>query len=103
MYEGLSLPVLASASMILAATFIRWRLIPRVEAPTKILVLIIIGLALSEAEEFLGLFLVPPTQPETKLTLWILSGLSIAQFAPVYTLRFRKKNPFREGEAGFIR
>jgi len=79
--------VYLAIAQVAVASLIRWLVIPRAKEIPKILVLMIIGLALSEAVEFFGLFLVPRDQPETKLSLWILSILSIAQFAPVYANR----------------
>ena len=95
--QKLDVAVIISAAMLLAALPIRWLLIPRANAAGKILVLMIIGLALSEAVEFQGLFLVSADQPGTKRMLWILSLASIVQFAPIYALSSRQKNPFHEG------
>jgi hypothetical protein len=72
---------------IVIASVIRWLLIPKAQGAGKLLVLMIIGLALSEGAEFFGLFLVPGNQPETKLAIWILSLLSALQFMPVYASR----------------
>jgi len=80
---------------VLIASAIRWLLLPRADAPGKILVLMIIGLALSEAAEILGLFLVSPDQPGTKLALWILSLLSVIQFIPLYARSTPQSDPFR--------
>ena len=46
--------------------------------------MMIIGLALSEAVEFYGIFLIPRDQPDTKLALFMLPLLSMAQFVPTY-------------------
>ena len=94
--QKMDVPVIISAAMLLAALPIRWLLIPRANASGKLLVLMIIGLALSEAVEFQGLFLVSAEQPGTKRMLWMLSLASIVQFAPLYALSSRHKNPFRE-------
>lgn len=69
---------------ILAASAIRWILVPRADALPKQLVLMVLGLALSEGVQFYGLFLVPANQPSTKLALWILSLASCVQFIPLY-------------------
>ena len=74
---------------IIAASVIRWLLIPKTRGAGKLLVLMIIGLALSEGAEVIGLFLVANDQPETKLAIWILSLLSALQFMPVYANRDR--------------
>jgi len=80
---------------IAAACVIRWLLIPKTHGAGKLLVLMIIGLALSESAEFFGLFLVPDNQPETKLAIWILSLLSALQFMPVYAANHQdKENAF---------
>lgn len=79
--------VYVALAQVAAASLIRWLLMPRTKEIQRMLVLMIIGLALSEAAEFYGLFLVPRDQPETKLSLWILSILGVAQFAPVYANR----------------
>ena len=93
--EGLNVFVVMSCTQVLIASLIRWILIPRAGAPGKLLVLMIIGLALSESVEFFGLFLISSDQPSTKLALWILSLVSIAQFAPIYAMSPRQTDPFR--------
>jgi len=78
-------PIVAVASVeFIAAAAIRWLLVPKTRVAGRLLVLMIIGLSLSESAEFFGLFLVPNDQPETKLALWILSLLSAIQFIPIY-------------------
>lgn len=81
---GFSLPVVLAVVQVAFAAVIRWFLIPKKKTPGQLLVLMIFGLALSEAVEFYGLFLVPSDQPGTKLTLWILALVSEFQFMPVY-------------------
>lgn len=81
---GFSLPVALAVVQVAAASFIRWLLIPKKTAAGQLLVLMIFGLALSEAVEFYGLFLVPADQPTTKLALWVLALVSEFQFMPVY-------------------
>jgi hypothetical protein len=80
-----TLPPIFWAAMVqlAAAAFIRWLLLPGASTYQKILVLMIVGLAWSEAVEFYGLFLIPTDQPQTKLGLWILSLLGVVQFAPI--------------------
>ena len=78
-------PIVAVASVeFIAAAAIRWLLVPKTRVAGRLLVLMIIGLSLSESAEFFGLFLVPNDQPETKLALWMLSLLSAFQFIPTY-------------------
>lgn len=86
---GAALPpiVWVAVAEIVVATWIRWVLLPRARLLPPMLMLMIIGLALSEAVEFYSLFLVPATQPETKLALWLASLLSLLQFAPIYANR----------------
>lgn len=81
---SLGMPESISIANLSVAFFIRWVLIPRARERKQLLVLMILGLALSEAVEFYGLFLVPASQPETKLLFWILALLSCLQFAPLY-------------------
>jgi hypothetical protein len=75
---------IVAVAAILIASGMRWLLLPRANTPGKVLVLVIIGLALSESTEVFGLFLIPADQPSLKLTLWILSLASIVQFIPIY-------------------
>ena len=81
---GLSPVVVLAIMEILIATAVRWFVLPRAKHSRQMLVAMIIGLALSEAVEFYGIFLIPAGQPQTKLSLFILSLLSCAQFAPIY-------------------
>jgi NADH:ubiquinone oxidoreductase subunit K len=92
--ENQSLFVFVSAGLLLAASAIRWLLIPRADAPGKILVLMIMGLSFSEAVGLFGLLLIPMDQPGTKLALWVLSLASALQFMPVYARRDSQQNPF---------
>jgi F0F1-type ATP synthase membrane subunit c/vacuolar-type H+-ATPase subunit K len=81
---SLGIPEIIAIANLSVALFIRWILIPRTRQRKQLLVLMIVGLALSEAVEFFGLFLIPAGQPETKLLFWMLSLLSCLQFAPLY-------------------
>ncbi len=96
--EGANPILFLAGGQLVVAAVLRWILIPRADAAGKVLVLLVLGLSLSEAVEFFGLFLVPADQPGTKLTLWILSIVSILQFAPVYALP-KAKNPFHEANS----
>lgn len=69
---------------VIAATAIRWLWIPRLTEQRQQLVAMIIGLALAEGSNFLGLFLVASDQPETKLLIFVLAVVGTAQFAPTY-------------------
>ncbi len=75
----------AIVSMLLfaAASFIRWRILSRPLGPSKQLVLLIVGLALSETPVFLSIFMLGG-EPSAQFALLILAVLSIIQFAPTY-------------------
>lgn len=70
--------------MLLSAAAVRWLLIPQVRRFRPLLVLLLIGLTLSETVEFFGLFLLPGDMPATKMALFVLSLASTLQFAPFY-------------------
>lgn len=72
---------------IILATVVRWFLIPRTDESPKLIVLMVVGLALSEAPAILGMLLIPQSQPETRLALFTASLLSILQFAPFFANR----------------
>ncbi len=86
--------VVMAVGQILVAAVLRWLVLPRVGRAPQMLVVMIVGLVLSEAVEFYGLFLISPDQPETKLSLFLLSLLSCVQFAPIYA---------RSGPASLLR
>ena len=81
---GLNPIVVTVLVELILATGIRWFFIPRLAARRKILVLMIIGIALSESAEFLGIFLILPDMPQTKLIIFVASFLSVFQFIPVF-------------------
>jgi hypothetical protein len=68
----------------LAATALRWLVLPRVRMILQVLIVMIIGVTLCEAVELYGIFLIPASEPETKLWLLILSLIGAAQFVPFY-------------------
>ena len=76
-------------ALIVLASIVRWILIPREGRWAQVLVLLVIGLALSEAVTFFEIFLIPADYPSTKLTLWVLSIVSCLQFIPLYALRLK--------------
>jgi hypothetical protein len=80
----MSFPLLLAIGQVLLASAIRWLVVPRAQSAGQLLAVVIVGLALSEAVAFYGLFLVPADQPNVKLTLWMLSLLSALQFIPLY-------------------
>jgi hypothetical protein len=81
---GVNFAVMLGVGQIVAASVVRWLLLPRAKHPGQVLVFMVIGLALSEGAEFYGLFLVPKNQPSTQLAMWLLSLLSALQFIPIY-------------------
>jgi hypothetical protein len=88
---------LVAVATIAMASLVRWLLIPRNREAGKLLVLMIVGLALSESAQLFGLFLIPSGQPETKLAIWILALLSALQFMPVYANERPPSDAFRQG------
>jgi len=96
--SGVNPMVWVALGQLIAASAVRWLLLPKAEAAGKKLILMIIGLSLSEGVEFYGLFLIHPDQPSTKLALWVLSLLSVFQFIPVYAKpRQPPADQFRSG------
>ena len=69
---------------IFVATAIRWFLIPKTKSVDKLFVLLVIGLALSQAVEYYGLFLIGPNYPETQMVFFVLSLVCTLQFIPTY-------------------
>ncbi|MGL4399632.1 MAG: hypothetical protein ACRCXD_07165 [Luteolibacter sp.] len=70
--------------LALAALTIRFTVIPKIKTAPKLLPAMIIGLALSEAVGFVGIFLVGKEFPTTRLGLFVLALCCIASLAPVY-------------------
>lgn len=73
-----------SAGSLLGAAIVRWLFVPKARDIQRLLVLMIIGVALSESVVFYSIFLFPADMPATKMGLFVLSFLSALQFAPVY-------------------
>ena len=73
-----------SAGVLAVSAVVRWAFIPRTMNGRSLLILLIIGMALSESVEFYSIFLFPPDMPQTKMGLFMLSLLSALQFAPFY-------------------
>src|SRR5262245_32171921 len=65
--SGLDIAVMLAIGQIGVASVIRWVFIPRAKNPVQVLVLMVLGLALSEAVGYYSLFIEPPDQPRTKL------------------------------------
>jgi drug/metabolite transporter (DMT)-like permease len=74
----------AAGGLALAALAIRFTVIPKIQPVPRKLPLMIIGLALSEAIGFLGMFLVGKEFPTTRLSLLVLAIACIVSLAPVY-------------------
>ena len=72
---------------LFGAAFIRWWVIPKTTRMQRLLVLAVVGLALSEAVTFHEIFLFPRDMPGTKMALFVASLLSAVQFMPVYAKR----------------
>lgn len=72
-----------AVGQVAAAAVIRWLVIPRFLKFQQILTWAILGLALSEAVEFYGIFLIDHDNA-TKMTFFGMSLLSALQFIPVY-------------------
>lgn len=94
--QGVRFPIPMVLIQIAVASLIRWVIIPRTSEPRRLLVLLIVGLALSEAVGFYGIFLVSTDMPETKMAIFYLSLISAIQFAPIYAGSIRISKP---GEA----
>lgn len=90
-------PVIALVPLveIVVATYIRWVLIPRQRVPAKQLVLLIIGVALSEGAGMITLMLIED-QPATQRLLLIASVLGVLQMAPLYAAKPARNDPFRK-------
>jgi hypothetical protein len=73
-----------AGGLALASLAIRFTVIPKIETVAKLLPAMVIGLALSEAVGFVGIFLVGKEFPTTRLGLFILALCCIASLAPVY-------------------
>lgn len=73
-----------AGALALAALAIRFTVIPKIETVAKLMPAMIIGLALSEAVGFVGIFLVGKEFPTTRLGLFVLALCCIASLAPVY-------------------
>ncbi len=85
-----------AGALALAALAIRFTVIPKIKTMSKLLPAMIIGLALSEAVGFVGIFLVGKEFPTTRLSLFVLALCCIASLAPVYAkavIGARKKLP----------
>lgn len=76
--------VWVAVGLLLTAAAIRWLLLPHVRRFRPMLILLVVGLSLSEAVEFFGLFLLPRDLPATKMALFVLALASTLQFAPFY-------------------
>jgi hypothetical protein len=69
---------------IIAATGIRWAVLPRIKEPAQQLVWMVIGLALAEAAVLISIFLVGPDYPQYQIAILMVAVVGIIQFAPSY-------------------
>ncbi|HXA79947.1 MAG TPA: hypothetical protein VNV14_01655 [Opitutaceae bacterium] len=76
--------MLFAVGQIAVASLLRWLLLPKARVFHRQLIVMVIGLALSESVEIYGIFLFGPDMPSTKMTLFVVSLLSALQFAPVF-------------------
>jgi hypothetical protein len=82
--QAWNLPLILAALQVSVATVIRWFVIPKVTDQTRLLPLMVVGLALSEAVAFYGIFLIGPDMPQTKLQFLLAAFCCTLQFAPYY-------------------
>ncbi len=76
--------LMIAGGLALAALAVRFTVIPKIKALSKLLAAMVIGLALSEAVGFVGIFLVGKEFPTTRLSLFVLALCCIVSLAPVY-------------------
>jgi peptidoglycan/LPS O-acetylase OafA/YrhL len=76
--------LMIAGGLALAALAVRFTVIPKIKTLSKLLVAMVIGLALSEAVGFVGIFLVGKEFPTTRLSLFVLALCCIVSHAPVY-------------------
>ncbi len=62
--------MLLAVGQIVVASLLRWILMPKMKDARQQLILMIIGLSLSEAVGFYSIFLFGPDMPSTKMTLF---------------------------------
>lgn len=87
--------VILSASLAFIALVIRFLVIPRIKLLQQKLPAMVIGLALSEAIGFFGLFLVGPKYPATQLYLFVAAIGCIITFAPFYAISSNHDGPYQ--------
>ncbi len=86
--EGATIPVIIVVPLILvmAATVVRWLVIPRLTTNIQRFQAMVVGVALAEAAEFLGVFMISSDSPTSMVIVFPLAFLGMLQFAPVYAL-----------------
>ncbi len=84
--QGYGFPIPLIGVEVAAAAVVRWAVIPRLKGPSRILVALVIGMALSESAELFGIFLIPRGMPQTKMAVFYLAVVSAFQFLPTYVL-----------------
>ncbi len=74
--------------LLIGAAVVRWLVIPRAKRAGGILILALLGIALSEAATYLQLFAIGEPYPNAQPFVFMLSLLSLAQFTPHYIKRY---------------
>ncbi|TVP79245.1 MAG: hypothetical protein EA353_06580 [Puniceicoccaceae bacterium] len=69
---------------LIAATGVRWLVIPKIKSTTPQLIAMIVGLALAEMSIFVSIFLVGPDYPQYHIAILMVAVVSLIQFAPSY-------------------
>lgn len=82
--QGFGFPIPLIGAEIAAAAVVRWAVIPRLKGPSRMLIALVIGMALSESAELFGIFLVPRGMPQTKMVVFYLAVVSAFQFLPTF-------------------
>jgi|HubBroStandDraft_1064217.scaffolds.fasta_scaffold66761_2 hypothetical protein len=89
---GYSFFVVFAVAHFVAASVVRWIVIPKANERRRVLIYMVVGLALSEAITFYGIYLFAFSEHETKMLLFSLSILSVVQFAPFYCRNIEHAN-----------
>jgi hypothetical protein len=69
---------------LVAATLLRWLVMPKIKEQARLLVAMVIGLALSEQPILISLFLIGADYPQIQIGVLCVSVVSLIQFAPSY-------------------
>jgi len=69
---------------IVAATIVRWWVIPRLKTPASQLVGLIVGMSLAETAIFFEIFLIGPDYPQNQIAVLMVAIVGLIQFVPSY-------------------